>query len=75
MKVDCGSGWMIIDMDSDIEKLFMVLVRGNVSRCGDEILRELNQNGFYVVKMNGLHTGTCPTCSCQPIETQLHKCQ
>lgn len=37
---------------NDYEKVYDILVDGNMSYTGEEILKKLNENGFYIVKSN-----------------------
>lgn len=59
--------------NKEVEKLFMLLVRGNDSRCGDEILKELNQNGFLVFKSS--FNEETQKMEYEMIKTDLFLCQ
>ena len=59
--------------DDEVKKLLKLLVQGNIERTGEEILKELNQNGLVVCK--AIYDPMSDTVKYELIKTELYLCQ
>lgn len=57
----------------EVEKLLQILVNGNECYTGEEILKNLNQNGFVVCK--AIYNPLIDEVKYEIIRTELYLCQ
>jgi hypothetical protein len=56
----------------ELYEILNILVLGNIDYTGEDILKYLNEAGYYIVRMDGgLHKGICPTCSAELMKGQI----
>lgn len=60
-------------MNKEIENLFTILGNGNEYRTGQDILKELNQNGFVVCKL--IYDDQIDMVKYELVKTELYLCQ